>query len=44
MTRDSDVFVPLGEQTRIANSYRDAIFVCIHFNSATRVGANGIET
>ena len=23
---------------------RDAIFVCIHFNSATRAGANGIET
>ncbi len=44
MTRDSDVFVPLGERVRIANRYRDAIFVCIHFNSATRVGANGIET
>ena len=29
---------------RIANRYRDAIFVCIHFNSATRAGANGIET
>jgi N-acetylmuramoyl-L-alanine amidase len=44
MTRDSDVFVPLGERTRIANSYRSAVFVCIHFNSATRAGANGIET
>jgi N-acetylmuramoyl-L-alanine amidase len=44
MTRDSDVFVPLGERVRIANRYGDAIFVCIHFNSATRVGANGIET
>ncbi len=44
MTRDSDVFVPLGERVRIANSYRDAVFVCIHFNSATRAGANGIET
>jgi N-acetylmuramoyl-L-alanine amidase len=44
MTRDSDVFVPLGERVRIANRYRDAIFVCIHFNSAARVGANGIET
>ena len=44
MTRDSDVFVPLGVRARIANSYRDAIFVCIHFNSAARVGANGIET
>jgi N-acetylmuramoyl-L-alanine amidase len=44
MTRDSDVFIPLGERVRIANSYRDAIFVCIHFNSASRVNANGIET
>ena len=44
MTRDSDVFVPLGTRVAIANSYRDAIFVCIHFNSATRAGASGIET
>src|SRR5215470_11852199 len=41
MTRNSDVFVTLGDRVRIANSYRDAIFVCIHFNSATRSGANG---
>jgi N-acetylmuramoyl-L-alanine amidase len=44
MTRDSDVFVPLPERVAIANSYGDAIFVCVHFNSATRSGANGIET
>ena len=44
MTRDSDVFVTLGDRVRIANSYRNAILVCIHFNSATRAGANGIET
>jgi N-acetylmuramoyl-L-alanine amidase len=44
MTRDSDVFISLGERVRIANSYRDAVFVCVHFNSATRAGANGIET
>jgi N-acetylmuramoyl-L-alanine amidase len=44
MTRSSDVFVPLGTRVAIANSYRGAIFVCIHFNSATRRGANGIET
>ncbi len=44
MTRDSDVFVPLPTRVAIANSYRDAIFVCIHFNSARRMGANGIET
>jgi N-acetylmuramoyl-L-alanine amidase len=28
----------------IANAQRRAIFVSIHFNSARRVGANGIET
>jgi len=44
MTRDSDVFVTLGNRIGLANSYRNAIFVCIHFNSATRAGANGIET
>jgi N-acetylmuramoyl-L-alanine amidase len=44
MTRNSDVFVPLGTRVAIANSYRNAIFVSIHFNSATRSGADGIET
>jgi N-acetylmuramoyl-L-alanine amidase len=44
MTRDSDVFIPLGTRTAIANNYRGAIFVSIHFNCASRAGANGIET
>jgi N-acetylmuramoyl-L-alanine amidase len=44
MTRDSDVFIPLGTRVAIANSYRDAIFVCIHFNATPRSSANGIET
>jgi N-acetylmuramoyl-L-alanine amidase len=44
MTRDSDVFVSLGERVAIANSYPGALFVCIHFNSANRMGAGGIET
>jgi N-acetylmuramoyl-L-alanine amidase len=44
MTRDSDVFVPLATRVAIANSYRNAIFVCVHFNSANRMGAEGIET
>ena len=44
MTRENDVFVPLGTRVAIANSYRNAIFVSIHFNSAKRVGADGIET
>jgi N-acetylmuramoyl-L-alanine amidase len=44
MTRDTDVFVPLPSRVAIANAYRNAIFICIHFNSGMRVGANGIET
>ena len=44
MTRDSDVFVPLPTRVAIANSNPNAIFVCIHFNSAKRMGAGGIET
>ena len=36
MTRSSDVFIPLGTRVAIANAYRNGIFVCIHFNSATR--------
>ena len=44
MTRDSDVFVPLGTRVAIANSYRNAIFVCVHFNATKRAGAGGIET
>jgi N-acetylmuramoyl-L-alanine amidase len=44
MTRSTDVFVPLGTRVAIANSYPNAIFLCIHFNSASRSSANGIET
>jgi N-acetylmuramoyl-L-alanine amidase len=44
MTRDRDVFVPLGTRTSIANSYRNAVFVSIHFNCSSRGGANGVET
>ncbi|MDQ3118981.1 MAG: N-acetylmuramoyl-L-alanine amidase [Verrucomicrobiota bacterium] len=44
MTRNSDVFVSLGQRVAIANSHPGATFVSVHFNSAPRVGANGIET
>ncbi len=44
MTRNSDVFVPLGTRVAVANAQQNAIFVCVHFNSATRRGASGIET
>ena len=44
MTRNSDVFIPLPTRTAIANSNRGGMFVSVHFNSARRAGASGIET
>ena len=44
MTRDSDVFIPLPTRVAIANAHPGATFVSIHFNCASRAGANGIET
>jgi N-acetylmuramoyl-L-alanine amidase len=44
MTRSSDTFVTLDGRVAIANRQRRAIFVSIHFYSARRRGANGIET
>ena len=44
MTRSNDVFVPLAGRVAIANSYRNAVFICIHFNATGRTGASGIET
>ena len=48
MTRDTDEFIPLGTRVAIANSQpppnANPFTAAIHFNSATRRGANGIET
>ena len=44
LTRKSDVFVSLPERVAIANRQRNAVFVSIHFNSARREGACGVET
>lgn len=44
MTRREDVFIPLPTRTAIANRYRRAIFVSVHYNSAPRVDAHGYET
>ncbi len=44
MTRNTDDFISLGQRVAIANSQRHATFISIHFNSAPRSGANGIET
>jgi N-acetylmuramoyl-L-alanine amidase len=44
MTRDGDYFVGLRERCQIANSRSGNVFISIHFNSAKREGAAGIET
>ena len=44
LTRRGDQFISLPRRVKIANAARGSIFVSIHFNSATRAGAAGIET
>ena len=44
LTRERDQFIPLPRRVKISNAASRAIFVSIHFNSATRRGATGIET
>lgn len=44
MTRRSDVFISLPERCRMANQYRNAIFVSVHYNSSWKKHVSGIET
>ncbi|BCX49690.1 hypothetical protein HAHE_35980 [Haloferula helveola] len=44
MTRRSDVFVSLSSRAAIANRYRSAVFVSIHFNASTNTAIKGAET
>ncbi len=43
-TRRSDVFVSLGSRAAIANRYRSAVLVSIHFNAHTNTRVKGAET
>ena len=43
LTRESDVFIPLEGRAESANEEENAIFVSVHFNSATDGVANGFE-
>lgn len=44
LTRNNDVFITLAQRVAVANAQRRALFLSIHFNSALRPGARGIET
>lgn len=44
MIRRSDVFVSLSRRAEIANRYRNAIYVSIHFNATENTGVRGAET
>lgn len=42
LTRDADYFVPLDDRVKIANQYKRAIFIAVHFNSGG--WGTGVET
>lgn len=44
MTRRSDAFVSLGSRAAVANRYRSAVFVSIHFNASRNTSIRGVET
>lgn len=44
MTRSSDKYISLRDRSIIANRYKNAIFISIHFNSHTNSRYNGVET
>lgn len=44
MTRSRDEYLTLAKRVSIGNKYKNAIFVSIHANKASRSGAAGIET
>lgn len=44
MTRRSDYFISLPERVTIGNRYKNAIFVCIHFNYTWKQDVSGLET
>lgn len=43
-TRESDVYIPLEERTRIANEHKADLFLSIHANSSPYRTAAGVET
>lgn len=44
LTRDKDVFIPLSDRTKIANSSGGKLFVSLHVNATPGKTATGLET
>lgn len=44
LTREEDIFIPLGERTALANQKGADLFISIHANAAKRKNASGSET
>ncbi len=44
LTRKSDVFIPLADRAKIANRYRNSIFISVHYNYTRKRSVNGLET
>lgn len=44
MTRDSDIFIPLEERSRIARAKGADVFLSLHFNATEKRDVSGVET
>lgn len=44
MTRRGDYFLTLPQRMEIANRYKNALFVSVHFNYTWKQGVSGLET
>lgn len=44
LTRRSDYFITLPQRVSIGNRYKNAIFVCIHYNYTWKQDVSGLET